>query len=79
MPTNRAKIACGRCGAVRSEREWSALPAVAEVAGPELERLVSRWPSGGAVVVRACSCGASIARIARTTPLTDETPRPPRA
>jgi hypothetical protein len=56
-------IPCGRCRAVRTTEEWLALPAVTQVAGAELASVVSRWPDRIVVIVRACSCGASIARL----------------
>ena len=58
----RVKIACGRCRLERTESEWSALPALTELADEELSGLVSHWPEHLVVVVRACSCGAPIAR-----------------
>lgn len=61
----RVKIACGRCRAQRTEAEWSALPAVTQVADDELAAVVSRWPENVVIVVRACSCGAPIARATR--------------
>ena len=64
--TTRPRIACGRCRAQRTEAEWSALPAVAQVEGDELATVVSRWPEDMVIVVRACSCGAPIARATRT-------------
>jgi hypothetical protein len=61
----RARVACGQCRIVRTEREWSALPAVAQVAGADLASLVSRWPDHLVIEVRGCTCGAPIARLAR--------------
>ncbi len=58
----RVNIACGRCRVERTPAEWSALPELTEVAAADLEGVVSRWPEHLVVVVRACSCGAPIAR-----------------
>jgi hypothetical protein len=69
----QAKIACGRCRMVRTEPEWAALPAVTQVAGAELADLVVRWPDRVVVVVRACTCGAPIARLAPQSAPADST------
>ncbi len=58
----RVKIACGRCRVERTESEWAALPALTELADDALSGLVSHWPEHLVVVVRACTCGAPIAR-----------------
>jgi hypothetical protein len=61
-------VACGRCRTVRDEREWGALPALHRIEREELSRTLAER-SGvappSAVVVRACSCGAPIARFER--------------
>lgn len=49
----------------RTEAEWSALPALTQVAAEELSGVVSRWPEDLVVVVRTCTCGAPIARSTR--------------
>lgn len=62
---NRRAIACGRCRVERTEPEWSALPPVGEVDADALASVVTHWPHRAArVVVRACSCGSPIARLA---------------
>ncbi|OJY23790.1 MAG: hypothetical protein BGO98_17765 [Myxococcales bacterium 68-20] len=60
----RRAIPCGRCRLVRTEREWSELPVHTQLTGEEVSGVVSRWPDHLVVVVRACSCGAPIARLA---------------
>ncbi|MBX3201930.1 MAG: hypothetical protein KF894_27590 [Labilithrix sp.] len=57
-------IACGRCRTVRSAGEWSALPLRSEIGEAEVASHVSRWPADLVVVVRTCTCGAPIARLA---------------
>ena len=59
----QVKIACGRCRVERTEAEWSSLPTLTELADDELAGLVSHWPAHRVVVVRACTCGAPIARL----------------
>ena len=71
-------IACGRCRVRRTEGEWSTLPAIIEVAGPELATLVSHWPNHMVVVVRACTCGGPIARLAQRATSAGEAFRPDR-
>ena len=63
-PTPRGTVECGRCRQVRTEGEFTALPAIAQVEGDALASLVSRWPAHVVVVVRACTCGSPIARLA---------------
>jgi hypothetical protein len=65
-PTKAKKVStvsCNLCRAVRDEDEWLALPRLARVAGDDLAYLVRRWPDGVVVDVRACTCGAAIARL----------------
>lgn len=71
----RPTITCGRCRLRRTDGEWSALPAVLEVAGEELARVVTHLPPHTAVVVRACTCGAPIARLAPVAPADSGIPR----
>jgi hypothetical protein len=61
---SRAPIICGQCRLARSEQQWSLLPPVTEVAAGDLEGLVIRWPDQLVVIVRACTCGGTIARLA---------------
>jgi hypothetical protein len=63
-PIACATVECGRCRQKRTEAEWTALPAVTQVEGAALAGLVSRWPAHLVVVVRACTCGSAIARLA---------------
>ncbi|HEY4014057.1 MAG TPA: hypothetical protein VGM06_12015 [Polyangiaceae bacterium] len=60
----RETIACGRCRTIRSEEQWSSLRRVARVDGEGLSGVVVRWPVDVVVIVRECSCGALIARLA---------------
>ena len=63
-PIPRVNVECGRCRHVRTAAEWSALPPVTQVEGDTLAGLVSHWPPHVVVVVRACTCGSAIARLA---------------
>jgi hypothetical protein len=60
---SQPRIACRLCRTVRDEKAWLALPRVARVAEDELATFVSRWPDDVVVDVRACTCGAHIARL----------------
>lgn len=61
---SRASVECGRCRKVRTDGEFQALPPIAQVEGDALTGFVSRWPPHVVVVVRACTCGSPIARLA---------------
>lgn len=74
----RAVVQCARCGHACPVEAWRALPRQHALARDDLARLVSDWPEGLTVEVRACrGCGGPVARLTR--PVRTAAPAPVRA
>ena len=60
----RDVVQCARCGHACSTETWRAQPRDQSLGRHELARVVSDWPEGVTVEVRACrGCGGAIARV----------------
>jgi hypothetical protein len=64
----RDVVQCGRCGHACSADAWRTLPREQALTRDDLARVVSDWPDGVTVEVRACGgCGAPVARAVRAS------------
>jgi hypothetical protein len=65
----RDVVQCARCGHACSTDAWRALPREQALTRDDLARVVSDWPDGVTVEVRACKgCGAALARVVNVRP-----------
>ncbi len=70
-PARRDLVQCARCGHACTADAWRALPREQTLTREDLARVVSDWPDGLTVEVRACrGCGGAIARAVRAAAVT---------